>query len=79
MRTAAHLQQLQGVAVVGNQDLQGRVVNWSIINLDGGQGLGVDKHDCQRRHKVGLRCQGEDAQSTTIIKIVSPLPKLHQQ
>lgn len=53
--TAAHLQQLQGVTVVGNQHLQGRVVHWCIINLDRRQGLGVDKHHCQCRRKVGLR------------------------
>lgn len=62
VRTAAHLQQLQGVTVVGNQNLQGRVVNWRIVNLDGGQGLGVDKHHCQRRHKVGLRSGARGAQ-----------------
>ena len=60
MRTAAHLQQLQGVAVVGDQHLQGRVVHWRIINLDGGQGLGVDKHNCQCRHKVSLRGETQD-------------------
>lgn len=54
MRTAAHLQQLQGVAVVGNQHLQGGVVHRRVVNLDGGQRFGVDEHDCQRGHKVGL-------------------------
>lgn len=55
VRTAAHLQQLQGVAVVGNQHLQGRVIHRCVVNLDRGQGLGVDKHHCERRHKVGLK------------------------
>lgn len=54
MRTAAHLQQLQGVAVVGNQHLQGGVVHRRVINLDRGQRFGVDEHDCQRRHEVVL-------------------------
>lgn len=55
MWTAAHLQQLEGVTVVGNQHLQGWVINWCIIDLDRGKGLGVDENHCQCRHKVGLR------------------------
>lgn len=53
-RAAAHLQ-LERVTVVGNQNLEGRIIYWSVIYLDGGQGLRVDKHHCQSRHKVGLR------------------------
>lgn len=55
MWAAAHLQQLKGVTVVGHQHLQGWIIHWGIINLDGGQGLGVHKHHCQCRHKVCLR------------------------
>lgn len=54
MRTAAHLQQLQGVTVVGNQHLQGGVVHRRVVNLDGRQRFGVDEHDCQCRNKMGL-------------------------
>lgn len=54
MRTAAHLQQLQCVTVVGNQHLKGWVVHWCIINLDRGKGLGVHKHHSKCRHKVRL-------------------------
>lgn len=36
MRTAAHLQQLKGVTVVGNQHLQGRIIHWGVIDPDGG-------------------------------------------
>lgn len=54
MRTAAHLQQLQGVAVVGYQHLQGRDVHWCVVNLDRGQRFGVDEHDGQCGHEIGL-------------------------
>ena len=47
MGTAAHLQQLQSVTVIGHQHLQRRVIHWRVINLQGGQGLGVDKHHSQ--------------------------------
>lgn len=33
MRTAAHFQQFQGVAVVGHQHLQRGVIHWRVVNL----------------------------------------------
>lgn len=68
MRTAAHLQQLQGVAVVGYQHLQGRVVHWCVVNLDRGQRFGVDEHDGQCGHEMGLEMGRED-ESTSFPKL----------
>lgn len=54
VRTTAHLKQLQGGAVIGHQDFEGRVVHRRVVNLQGGQRLGVDEHHRQRRGEVRL-------------------------
>lgn len=35
MRTAAHLEELQGVTVVAHQHLQRWIIHWGVIDLDG--------------------------------------------
>ena len=47
MGTTAHFQQFEGVTVIGHQDLEGWVIHRRVIDLQGGQGLGVDKNYCQ--------------------------------
>ena len=54
MGTAAHLQQLERVAVIGHQGLEGGVVHGRVVHLYGRQRLGVHKHHGQRRDKVRL-------------------------
>ena len=61
VRAAAHLQQLQGVAVVGHQHLQGWVVHRCVVDLQRRQRLGVDEHDGQSRDEMRLR-KDEDLQ-----------------
>lgn len=48
MRAAAHFQQFEGIAVIRHQDFEGGVIHRCVINLQGGQGFGVDKNHCQR-------------------------------
>lgn len=47
VRAAAHLQQSQGVAVVGHQHLQRRIIHRRVVNLQRRQRFGVDKHHSQ--------------------------------
>lgn len=54
MRTTAHFQQFEGVAVIGNQDLEGGVIHGRVVDLQGGQGFGVDKDHRQSGDEVRL-------------------------
>lgn len=54
MRATAHFQQFEGVAVIGHQDFKGGVIHWCVVNLQGGQGFGVDKNHRQSRDEVRL-------------------------
>lgn len=47
MRATAHFQQLEGVTVIGHQDFEGGVIHRGVIDLQGGQRLGVDKNHSQ--------------------------------
>lgn len=47
MRTTAHFQQFEGVTIIGHQDFKGGVIHWCVVNLQGGQGFGVDKNHRQ--------------------------------
>lgn len=60
VRAAAHLQQLERVAVVGHQDLERRVVHRSVVDLQRRQRFGVDEHHGQRRDEVGLWTERDD-------------------
>lgn len=54
MRTAAHFQQLQCVAVICHQDFERGIIHRGVIDLQRGQGFGVDKNYCQRRDEMRL-------------------------
>lgn len=54
VRTAAHFQQFEGVAVIGNQDFEGGVIHRCVIDLQGRQGFGVDKDHRQSGDEVRL-------------------------
>ena len=47
MRAAAHFQQFECVTVVGHQNFEGGVIYRRVIDLQGGQGFGVDKNHRQ--------------------------------
>lgn len=54
VRTTAHFQQSEGVAVIGNQDFEGGVIHGRVIDLQVRQGFGVDKDHRQSRDEVRL-------------------------
>lgn len=54
VRTTAHFQQSEGVAVIGHQDFEGGVIHGRVIDLQGRQGFGVDKDHRQSRDEVRL-------------------------
>lgn len=58
VRTAAHFQQFEGVAVVGHQHFEGGVVHGRIIDLQGREGFGVDEDHRQSRDEVRLLKDG---------------------
>lgn len=79
MRTTAHLEQLEGGAVVGHQDLEGGVVHRRVVNLQGGQGLGVDEDHRQRRGEVRLSSRAEDTDDQwSIADVRQPEQTFHQ-
>lgn len=55
MWTAAHLQQLECITVVGDQHLEGGIIHRGVIYLKRGQGFGIYKHNRQCRDKVRLK------------------------
>lgn len=54
VRTTAHFQQFESVAVIGNQDFEGGVIHGRVIDLQGRQGFGVDKDHRQSGDEVRL-------------------------
>lgn len=60
MRAAAHFQQFEGVAVIGHQDFEGGVIHRCVIDLQGGQGFGVDKDHCESGDEVRLLDRAEE-------------------
>lgn len=54
VRTAAHFQQFEGVAVIGHQHFEGGVVHGRVIDLQGREGFGVDEDHRQSRDEVRL-------------------------
>lgn len=58
MWAAAHFQQLERVTVIGHQDFERGIVYGGVINLEGGQGFGVDENHRQCRDEVRLLSRG---------------------
>lgn len=54
MRTTAHFQQFEGVAVIGHQNFEGGVIHRRVIDLQAREGFGVDKDHRQSRDEVRL-------------------------
>lgn len=73
MRAAAHFKQLERVAVVRHQDFEWGVVHRRVIDLQGGQGLGVDKNHRQSRDEVRLSNEKQEREtfSATITAFIS--------
>lgn len=75
MRAAAHLQQLERIAVVGHEDFERGVIYRRVVYLQRGQGFGVYKHNRQCRDKV--RLQNKNNENTASVFTNRDLKGLH--